>query len=431
MSSTKPDHPPLSRDRSFWGMVTTQFLGAFNDNFYKQIVLLYCVERALTNRGENLQGIATILFAAPFILLSGYAGFLSDRYSKRTIVVLVKGLEIVVMAMGLVAFLVGNVYAMLAVLCLMGAHSALFGPSKYGILPELFPSQALPKVNGMVQMTTFLAIILGFTAAGMTKEKIGGELWMASVIAIGIALLGTMTSLLVRPTPPARPDLPFHISSLAVNSDTQRVIWSNKRLFFVLAATSLFWMAGGVIYPAAVNDLGRLQFQLTDSQTGQLAACTGIGIAIGCVIGGILSHNRFNAALVRWGCTGMFAGMILLGLPGERTGGTWLGVPGSALALVGLGICAGVFTVPLQVYLQARTPAAHKGRVIGAMNLANWIGICSSGAYYHLLNKVFTSRGWAPNTMFFAAALLILPIVLFYWPKSEQLNDSPEAVTPE
>ena len=166
-------------------------------------MLFVCIDLAAGRREDNLQGVATIVFAIPFILLSGYCGYLSDKISKRTIVVTSKVLEIAVMILGGMAFLSGNIMVMLSVLFFMGAQSALFGPAKYGILPELFPDRELPRVNGAILMTTFLSIILGFAIAGEIKEALNGELWKASYFCVAIAVIGTLTSLLIRKTPSA------------------------------------------------------------------------------------------------------------------------------------------------------------------------------------------------------------------------------------
>lgn len=413
------------KDRSFIGMLVTQFLGAFNDNVFKQIMLFVCIDLAAGKREDNLQGVATIVFAIPFILLSGYCGYLSDKISKRTIVVTSKTLEIVVMILGGMAFLSGNIMVMLSVLFFMGAQSALFGPAKYGILPELFPDRELPRVNGAILMTTFLSIILGFAIAGEIKEALDGELWKASYFCVAIAIVGTLTSLLIRKTPIASPDIKFHISSLAVNRETARLIWNDKRLFWTLIATSVFWTTGGVVYPNATNDLGIQQFGWGEAATGRLAACTGIGIAIGCMVAGYLSRDKFDARLVRGGALGMLLGLIALAIPSSNSSSIAIGAPGAIAALIWLGFCAGLFTVPLQVFLQAATPSLHKGRIIGAMNLANWIGMGLAGVYYQLWNNLFAAQKFhvPHNAMYGAAAMLILLLVIFYRPKSISLGE--------
>ncbi len=150
--------PPLYRDASFWGMTITQFLGAFNDNLFKQLMLLLALKVSLADR----QPLAMLVFSAPFLLFSGFAGFLSDRYSKRWIIVLSKIAEIAAMLLGMVGFFFYDKVGftgLLVVLFLMGTQSAFFGPGKYGILPEMLRTSDLPRANGIILMTTFLAII--------------------------------------------------------------------------------------------------------------------------------------------------------------------------------------------------------------------------------------------------------------------------------
>ena len=183
------DRKPLLQDRSFWGLNLTQFFGAFNDNLFKQLVMLDCLDQA-SQGGRDVQGLGLVLFSIPFIAISGYAGFLSDRFSKRTIIVLCKLAEVVIVLLGMIGFLTHSLPFLLAVLCLMGAHSAFFGPSKYGILPEMLRSEDLPRANGMMLMATFLAIIFGLTAAGTANHFFPETLWLASMPCLVISIKG-------------------------------------------------------------------------------------------------------------------------------------------------------------------------------------------------------------------------------------------------
>jgi acyl-[acyl-carrier-protein]-phospholipid O-acyltransferase/long-chain-fatty-acid--[acyl-carrier-protein] ligase len=309
------DRPPLLRDRSFWGLNLTQFLGAFNDNMFKQLVMLLCIDRAIPGKGD-LQWLAQILFAVPFICISGYAGFLSDRYSKRTIVVLCKMAEVAIVLLGMTGFYLDSLAFLLGVLCLMGVHSAFFGPSKYGILPEMLNDKDLPRANGTILMATFLSIIFGFSAAGFAKEKYNQTLWMASLPCLVVALTGLVTSLAIRRTPVAQPNLRFDMSSIAIAPDTRRLLWSHPTLLGVLLISSVFWFLGGTVYPSSINALSKQQFGFGDAVTGILAASTGFGIAIGCVLAGILSKNRVRGWIVRCGAWGMTASLLSLALPG-------------------------------------------------------------------------------------------------------------------
>jgi len=233
----KPSHiqTTLLQDRSFRGITLTQFLGAFNDNFYKQLMLLLAIP-AVAGRPDQQQ-VATIVFALPFVLFSGIAGHLSDRFSKRLVIVLAKAAEIGIMGLRLLGFLmygISGYRGLLVVLFLMGTHSAFFGPSKYGILPELFPSKDLPKANGIVLMTTFLAIIFGTVSAGFLGDLLvapgqalvdaAPQMWIGSTICIGIAMTGTWTSLWIRPVPPAHPSLVLKPDSWAVSRTTLKLL---------------------------------------------------------------------------------------------------------------------------------------------------------------------------------------------------------------
>lgn len=430
------------RDESFWGMTATQFLGAFNDNLFKQLVLLLCVDIALQDRGQDYQGRAGILFAAPFILFSGFAGYLSDRNSKRRIVVLAKVAEIFIMALGMLAFAAGSLPALFAVLFLMATQSAFFGPSKYGILPELFRGDDLPRANGIILMTTFLAIIFGFSAAGIIKDLFAGQLWLSSLACIVIAIIGTGTSLWIRRTPIAHPGLRFSPSSLAINGETCKLILSDKELFGVLLASSLFWMIGGVVYPPAINGLGKLQLGFNDSWTGLLAASTGMGIAVGCVVAGRASHGSVKPWLVRLGAFGMIICLTLVAYPGSlvsqenlnrwgERGPAMIGVL-FGIGMASIGFFAGFFTVPLQVFLQARTPESQKGRIIGAMNLVNWIGIALAGLIYEIGNRILVRLEWPPSAMFGVAAVLMLPVAVLYRPPYMKLkHDAPHYLDEE
>lgn len=429
-------NPPLAKDPSFFGMTITQFLGSFNDNLFKQIVLLICVDQ-VARSGKDYQPIALALFAIPFVLFSGYAGYLSDRYSKRFIVVLAKVAEIVVMTGGLFAFLNGEIWGLFVVLGMMSTQSAFFGPPKYGILPELFRPRDLPQANGTVQMMTFVSIIFGMVFAGYIKVWFGGEdgamgnIWISSIFCIGIAVIGTMTSLMIRKTPVAHPGLPFSAWSLIGNKETWTYLGKDRLTLMVLLISSLFWFIGGVVQPA-VNSFGKIQLDIGDDKTSWLAASMGIGIAIGCVMAGSLSKNKISFRMVRagaWGICLSLTGVSLLGASSLSVSAIqWL----SMLCLILLGFSAGFFAVPLQVVLQTRPPEDLKGRMIGTMNLVNWIAIVGSSFFFGFyLTATRNNNAGLDETVtpipvswiFLLLAAMMLPIALFFHPKDKELGD--------
>lgn len=419
-------------------MTLTQFLGAFNDNVFKQLVLLLCVDYVLRHPGTDIfQPVALALFAVPFVLFSGFAGWLSDRVSKRRIFILAKVAEIVVMLMGGVAFALGGndlerlLWLLFGVLFCMSTQSAFFGPAKYGILPELFDERDLPAVNGIVQMTTFLAIIFGMALAGFSKDWFEGRLWVVSLMCVGIAVTGTGTAFLLRKTPVANPHLKFEPAALFLVPETRRLLRTDHALLGVLIVSSLFWFLGGVVQPA-VNAVGKDQLRLGDSRTSMAAACLGVGIALGCLLAGRLSRGRINFRVTQWGSWGATAALLGVAMIGATFEGA-AQPPGAEpffslftarypvewplrTTLTLLGIFAGLFVVPLQVFLQVHPPEDQKGRIIGAMNLFNWIGIMLAAGFYIVMDGLCTAAGIRTSWIFAVLGALMLMVAIRYRP---------------
>jgi MFS family permease len=483
-ATSRDELPELYQDSSFWGMLATQFFGAFNDNLFKQLVLLLSIAAvgavaplehpaliaimlaapllsvgnsaavspflmvlamsAATASGvSDRQGLAMFVFAAPFLAFTGYAGYIADRLSKRTIVVACKIAEIGVMALGAVAFTSyesnKSLWPLYAVLFLMGTHSAFFGPAKYGILPEMLRPSDLPRSNGLLLMSTFLAIIFGTVVAGLLLKRFGDRLWVASLSCMSIAVLGTVSSLWVRRVPPANPQLQFELSAITVPRDMRKLLRDDQPLWMALLVSSVFWLLAGMV-PPAVNALGKIELGLGDDWTSVLTGAIGIGIAIGCGIGGLVSGGHVDFRLVRVGSIGILLGLLLMAvpargdisalrgpngelthLPGAGEASQWLGFKGSLPILLALGAFTGLFAVPLQVFMQCRPPDDKKGRMIAVMNQANWVGILISAGLYQALAWLIEQCGWPRSLMFLFIALLMLPVALFYHPKNEQL----------
>lgn len=425
---------PLFRDRSFWGMTATQFLGAFNDNLFKQLVLLLAVgggagvaavagvdAQGVPRSGPDIQSLAMFLFAAPFLLFSSYAGYVSERLSKRAVIVACKAAEIGIVILGMAAFAAWNTTGMaglLTVLFLMGTHSAFFGPPKWGILPELFNEKDLPLANGVILMTTFLAIIFGTALAGTLVDWFGVQrLWLASVACLAIAVLGTQTAVMIRPLKPASPGLPFTWSALTVPGEIVALLKRDRELLLAMLAYSMFWLIGGLVQPS-VNSLGKVQFGLKDGPTSVLAACMGIGIAVGCIVAGKLSQQRVNFTLVRVGAWLIVVLLAILAIPGPDRFNL-LRHNGTLVALLLLGGSAGLFAVPLQVFMQTRPPADLKGRTIATTNLANWVAIIASAGIYAVFDVIIRALDAPRATVFGLTALLMLPVALFYRPTTK------------
>ena len=460
MDDSQTELPPLGRDVAFWGMTITQFLGAFNDNVFKQLLLMIGVsylrqQNQQDQVGDPYQAIALALFAAAFVLFSGFAGYLSDKFSKRKFVVICKVAEIVVMLAGMAAFWFGAANSLTLIVLLsivlffMGVQSAFFGPSKYGILPELFRNSDLPQANGIIQMTTFLAIILGTALAGFLKVRFEDQRWVISMICVGIAVTGTLTSLLIRKTRVANPELKFSLDCLLIEKSTWHELRKDGILIFSIVVYTLFWFVGAVVLPL-VNNVCMTQLHYGDGTTSCMAACLAIGIACGCVTCGKLSKNIIRFDLVRIGAVGVVVALGIVALtclwapepvaaaaganPGNGNPGKVMkldpqaellhaALHGSGLVLT--GFFAGLFVVPLQVFIQTRPPESMRGRVIAASALSTWVGILVAAGYYWWMTYLFPpgQLHWA----YIAAGFLLLLVPLFLRHPNLSANDAARA----
>jgi acyl-[acyl-carrier-protein]-phospholipid O-acyltransferase/long-chain-fatty-acid--[acyl-carrier-protein] ligase len=422
-AAARLDHerlPPLFQDAAFWSMTACQFLGAFNDSVFKQIMLLLCVQVALfaDRPPDDYQWLAQAVFSVPFVLFSGSAGFLADRITKRSVIVFCKLAEVAIMLAAMAGFAAsgrGALWGLLVVLFFMGMHSAVFGPAKYGILPEMVRARDLPRVNGLIQMTTFLALILGTATAGTLMVVFRGELWKAAAICVGLAVAGSVAAFGVRRTPIAQPDARFRWSAVLVDPDTWHILRGDGELRRALAVYSLFWFVAALV-PLAVNALGTRQLGLDEQATSFMLASVAVGIALGCTMAAVMSGDRVRFGLLRAGAWGLIGCLVLLSLPGPDAPHL-LGYRGSQAVLALAGVFTGLFAVPIQVFLQARPPETLKGRMIGTMNLINWIGIIGSAGFYFVWNRLMRDLSLPESSTFLATAALLLPVAVFYRPR--------------
>jgi acyl-[acyl-carrier-protein]-phospholipid O-acyltransferase/long-chain-fatty-acid--[acyl-carrier-protein] ligase len=413
----------ILRDRSFWGLAITQFLGAFNDNLYKQLMLLMAIPAA-GKMSDDVQGYATTVFSLPFVLLSGFAGYLSDKFSKSKIIFLCKIAEIGITLLAVAAFLAYSALGSVgtwSVLFLMGVHSTFFGPGKYGILPELFRKRDLPRANGLILMSTFLAIILGVVTAGFLKDLLAdkrpdgtedyGHLWIGSLVCTTIAIVGTITSLFIRPTLAAQPDAPLKAGDLGVSKPIRELLWLDKPLLASVVVSSMFYVVAGVVMPT-VNSLGKIQLGINvDTYTSILTGGLAIGIIVGAVLANIVLKKISSPSQVLIGTWGMIITLLAIGC--WKPGGTYLlGYWGALIGLIATGMFAAVFIIPIQVFMQERPPAAIKGRMIGTMNFANFIGILIAGPLYQIFLVIATGLNWPVSSIFWMLAILLIPIAL-------------------
>lgn len=346
----------------------TQFQGAFSDNALKWLVIFLILGSGLS-KGEQdaMTSHAGTLFAVPFLLFSAASGWLADRVSKRSVMVGVKLAEIAIMFFAAAGLALGSTVMQLAAICLMGLHSTFFAPAKYGIIPEMVPASQLSRANGILEMLTFVAIILGTVTGGWLAEEMQGRQMWSGILLAALAGFGLLTALRVPAVPAADPQKPFRINFLAdlwtqfSHMRKDRDLWRAN-----LGNTAFFYIAALVQLNLAL--FAKQDFGMEPKQQSWLQAALCLGIGAGSVLAGKLSRGTIAYGLLPIGAGLMTLGGIALGWPG-------IGVYPFAAALAVLGIGGGLFIVPVAAVLQHRAPAAEKGGVQAAASWLSWVGI--------------------------------------------------------
>jgi len=362
---------PNGWQRGFWSLMATQFQTAFSDNALKNLIILLLLGGAMPLEERNTYvALAGALFAVPFILFSMLGGWLADRFSKQNVMSYVKVAEIGIMLFAAAALAVGDIHLELTAVFLMGCHSAIFAPSKYGILPELLPHDRLSWGNGILELLTFLGIIFGIAASGWLAESFAGAQGISGLILALLALVGWWLSRGITPVPAANPtcerrinpltDLWARLMAMKQDRDLWRANWGNAGFFFVAALVQMNLM----IYAQDV-------LHLSKSKNATLNLALALGIGFGSVAAGYASRGRIEYRLVPIGAVGLALCSIPMGIAG-------VSFTTFVLCLVGLGFAAGLFIVPIAAVLQHRPAPGDKGAVQGAANVLSFIGILAA-----------------------------------------------------
>ncbi|MEI2723664.1 MAG: MFS transporter [Verrucomicrobiota bacterium] len=400
--------PGAGQRRGFWFLFFTQFQGAFSDNVYRTLAMFLIIGMALPHfAGDSRElrmALVGALFALPFILFSMAGGYLADRYSKRTIAIGVKVFEVFIMLL-ITAGLVGqSAPILLAGVFLMGTHSAFFGPSKYGLLPELLPEKKLSWGNGLLELGTFLAIVLGTIGGGWLFEFFTGSQMWAGVILVGLAVGGLITSFGISRVPAADPAKQWRVNFLADLWWQMRTIRRDRVLALAVFGNTYFFFLGALIQQYTIYAYGKDLLHLSEGQiTSYLMPAIALGIGVGSFAAGYLSGNKIEYGLIPLGSLGMTVFGAFLAQPGR-------GLAGVIVALVLYGFFAGFFIVPIAALIQHRPDHKEKGAVIAASNLLSFVGIFIAAGVFYLLGGVLHLSG---RQVFMATTLLTLGGTLY------------------
>lgn len=371
----------LLKKRRFAPFFITQFLGAFNDNVFKNALVVLLTFQAAswtTLTLGTLANLAAGIFILPFFLFSASAGQLADKFDKARLARLVKVLEMGIMVLAALGFYLHSFWVLMAALFLLGCHSALFGPVKYAILPQHLREDELVGGNALVEAGTFISILLGTLTGGLLAGSISQPIWIAAGSFL-IAFLGYLASRFIPSAPPPAPDLHINPNPFTETWRNIRFARENKTVFLSILGISWFWLYGAIFlaqFPAyAKNVLAGNEMTVT-----LLLAVFTLGIGVGSLLCERLSGKQVEIGLVPFGSIGLTLFGLDLALASPDTAGATSGL----LALVSqpwmwrilldlllIGIFGGFFIVPLYTLVQLRSAAAHRARIIAANNIVN------------------------------------------------------------
>lgn len=422
MSQTK-----LLQDRRFLPLFVTQFLGAFNDNLFKNALVILIAYKSMQVGGlgpDQLVALCGGVFILPFFLFSATAGQIADRYSKSVLMRWVKALEIVIMGLAAVGFMTGHLVLLLSVLFLMGLQSTFFGPAKYAVLPELITDEELVGGNALIEMGTFVAILLGTIGGGVLISIEGMGTTILAGIVIVIAVLGWLSSRSITKTPPGSPDLKIQWDPVRPTLDTYRATRQNRPVFLSILGISWFWFLGAC-FLTVLPTYGKALLHGQELVVTFLLALFCVGIAFGSMLCEKLSSGRLELGLVPFGSIGMsiFAfDLFLLGDPQAgmvapetlytlmeviRLPGTWR----VAIDFTGLAVFSGFYTVPLYTMVQQRSAPELRSRVIAGNNIMNALFMVVSSI---MLMGLYAAGAELPQIFAVLAVLNALVAIYIY-----------------
>jgi acyl-[acyl-carrier-protein]-phospholipid O-acyltransferase/long-chain-fatty-acid--[acyl-carrier-protein] ligase len=402
--STQLSHgPPANWRLGFWSLIVTQFQGAFNDNALKFLVIYLIVERNFPAASrDRLVLLVGALFALPYILFSLAGGYLADRFSKRSVTIGTKIFEIGVMIFALLSLAVANLPMEAATVFLISTQGALFGPAKYGLLPELLPEKELSWGNGVIELGTFIAAITATMAAGFLAVAFRGRQTWSGIILLACTLCGLFTSFRISRVPAADPARRFRTNPFADFGGQIRIIARDRVLAWAVVGNTYLWFLAALLQFVIVI-YGHDVLRVDEAQISYLQAAVGIGIGVGSLTAGYLSRGKIEYRLVPIGAIGM----TLFGFLVSRHG---LGIWPVRSDLAMLGFFGGFYAVPLNALIQHRPAREQKGGVIAAANLLSFVGVFLAAGMYFLFASIAHLQ---PGQIFMAGAIMTLGATLY------------------
>jgi hypothetical protein len=413
----------LLLERRFAPFFGVQFLGALNDNLFKQalvILLAYQTASFTTMSTDVLQNIAQALFVLPFFLFSATAGQIADKFEKSRLISITVLIELAVMALGAAGFLMRDLGILLLALFLGGVQSALFGPVKYAILPQQLKEHELVGGNALVESGTMIAILLGLMVGGWMVSQAEWGVTAAAVTTMAISATGLILSRFIPPAPAVDPDLKINWNPATETWRNFQFMRGNRTVFLSVLGISWFWFFG-TMFVTQFPNLSKNVLVADEHVVTLLLVVFSIGIGAGSLLCERLSGHKIEIGLVPFGSIGLtlFALDLYFALdPHVRdapvTLGEFLREAGHWRILCDLlliGLFGGFYIVPLYALVQSRSEPSHRSRIIAGNNILNALFMVGAA----VLAIVLFAAGFSISQLFLATALLNAAVAVYIY----------------
>jgi 1-acyl-sn-glycerol-3-phosphate acyltransferase len=410
----------LLTKRRFAPFFWTQALGAFNDNAFRNaMVMLVAFQMALPDAQVSLYtNLAPALFILPYFLFSATAGQIAEKFEKTRLIRFVKLFEIAAMAVAAIGFFTHHISLLLVVLFLMGMHSTMFGPIKYSILPQALERGELVGGNALVETGTQLAMLIGMIVGNSLMLIAGYGTLAASLTTIAIAVTGYLVSRSIPAAPATAPGLKFNWNPLSETWRVLKLTHEDRAVFNAVLGISWFWFFGTVMIAQLPNYTRHVLGG--DGSVNTLALTLfSIGTGVGSLLCERLSGKRVEIGLVPMGAFGLtvFAVDLFFAHPTVAAGTSlswtsFLAAPGAwrvAMDLTMIGAFAGFYVVPLFAFVQSRAPRERLSRIIAGNNIVNALLICAASAF----GIGLTMLGLSVPTIFLITGLINIAVAVY------------------
>jgi MFS family permease len=395
----------LQPRRGLSALLVAQFMGAANDNILKTLLGFAVVRGMWAGKlGEGGQGLIALCLFVPFIIFSGWAGPIADRYSKRSISVLMKWVEIPLAIAAGIGFVTGNFWLAAISMLLLATQSTFFSPAKYGMIPEIVQTGNVSKANGILNMTTNISIITGMLIAGVVSDTLQQDSsslvspslidkWIPGIVLTTVAVIGLLAIVWLPKLPAMDPKMHVPTNPIATYISTGKEMCKSSLMLIAIAWAFFYLLATTVLL--LVTELGTL-LQVSDTKVSYLLASIGISVGIGSLLAGFLSRGNIQIGLSKFAAIGMAASMAVAGL-----------APVSYFiiltCLIFLGLFAGLYAVPLQSLMQLMPKPDHRGRVLATSNAISFLFMAVGSLGYWVFRPLFNG---SPQYIFLICAVV-------------------------